>query len=187
VAVLQGVGIYIVGYFPALTLDNPVHGPRISIGMTSLMMVLIAARYNSVRQGFIRGLLLGILAGMAIYGGMSAQLMATIDLREQAATGLQQPDADDGETTDTSAGQQVTDETPPASAANDRHHAAQEPTDQVPAVAPMTAEDRAEYARFQRQLPYHTVPPPIVICTAIGVIFGHRGKNRLRKVRSMWD
>lgn len=212
VAVLQGVGMYMVGYFPALSWGNPM----IAIGMTSLMMILVASRFTSVRQGFIRGLILGALAGMAIYGGLNARLMSIIHAREQAAQPQQVASAEgnddvrDSSPHDTAA---QPDDTPPANddapqdaateplgdetgpadddtgnellAAGD--DAPAQPADNAPAVVPFPQENRDYYEKLRRGLPYYTVPPPIVICTVIGMIFAHLATRRRKKTQQMWQ
>lgn len=177
VALLQGVGIYFVGYFPALSWGNPM----IAVGMTSLMMVLVAARLSSVRQGFIRGLILGTLAGMAIWGGLDQRLNLTIAARELAAQPPQaEPAEGDNEESDPSA-----EDTREAAAADDE--AAGRRDGEASEVVPFPQEDRDAYEKLRRGLPYRAIPPPMVICPVIGMLFAHLADKRRTKVRSMWD
>jgi hypothetical protein len=177
VALLQGVAIYFVGYFPALSWGNPM----IAVGMTSLMMILVAARLSSVRQGFVRGLILGTLAGMAIWGGLDQRLKLTIAARELAAQPPQAGPAEgDNEESDPSV-----EDTCEAAAADDE--AAGRRDGEAPEVAPFPQEDRDAYEKLRRSLPYRAIPPPMVICPVIGMLFAHLADKRRTKVRSMWD
>jgi len=177
VALLQGVAIYFVGYFPALSWGNPM----IAVAMTSLMMILVAARLSSVRQGFIRGLILGTLAGMAIWGGLDQRLNLTIAARELAAQPPQaEPAEGDNEESDPSV-----EDTCEAAPADDE--AADRTESEAPEVVPFPQEDRDAYEKLRRGLPYRAIPPPMVICPVIGMLFAHLADKRRTKVRSMWD
>ena len=171
VALFQGAGIYFVGYFPALSWGNPM----IAVGMTSLMMILVAARLSSVRQGFIRGLILGTLAGMAIWGGLDQRLKLAIAARELAAQPPQAEPAED----------EGADQPPQAGPAKDE--GADQPEGEPPEVVPFPQEDRDAYEKLRRGLPYRAIPPPMVICPVIGMLFAHLADKRRTKVRSMWD
>jgi len=177
VALLQGVAIYFVGYFPALSWGNPM----IAVAMTSLMMILVAARLSSVRQGFIRGLILGTLAGMAIWGGLDQRLNLTIADRELAAQPPQaEPAEGDNEESDPSV-EDTREEAPADDEVADRTES------EAPEVAPFPQEDRDAYEKLRRGLPYRAIPPPMVICPVIGMLFAHLADKRRTKVRSMWD
>ena len=192
-ALLQGAGIYFVGYFPALSWGNPM----IAMGMISLMMILVAMRLKSVRAGFIRGLILGTLAGMAIWGGLDQRLKLTIAAREAAAQPPQAAPAegdDEGsdasadhtgdssaaETSDLSSGDEGD-----ASAANDQ--AADQADGEAREVVPFTQEDRDYYEAIRRGLPYRAIPPSMVVCPVIGMVFAHQARKRRSRASSMWE
>lgn len=180
--VLQGVAIYILAYFPALSWGNPM----ISVGMASLMMILVSARSSSIRAGFIRGLVLGTLAGMAIWGGLGERLKMEIYGREHPVP--QQPaEPAQADAADPDAPAAVTPAAPDdaPSAADDEESV--QPADSDPVVTPLTQEERAYYDDIRRRLPYYSLPPPMVTCTAIGVIFAHLAGKRRRKVQRMWQ
>jgi hypothetical protein len=184
--VLLAVGIYLVGFFPALRWANPM----IAVAMTSLMMILIAAGFHTVRQGIIGGLIYGTLAGMSIYGGMTTPLIHEISLREDALeqqqaraekppeNGEQQPPQSADTASADSLHEEPADEETPATE--------QQPPDDQPQIKPMTQADRQEYDRTLKILLYKTIPPPIVICTAIGALFAHRAAKRRKKIAASW-
>lgn len=181
--VLQGVAIYILAYFPALSWGNPM----ISVGMASLMMILVSARSSSIRAGFIRGLVLGTLAGMAIWGGLGERLKMEIYGREHPVP--QQPaEPAQADAADPDAPAAVTPAAPDdAPSAADGDEESVQPADSDPVVTPLTQEERAYYDDIRRRLPYYSLPPPMVTCTAIGVIFAHLAGKRRRKVQRMWQ
>jgi len=178
--------------------------------MTSLMMILVAARLSSVRQGFIRGLILGTLAGMAIWGGLDQRLKLVIAARELAAQppqanaaeadgakaeGAEEPAGGDPAPTDAEGLGHASDaEAPVASGpepptAGDTEPLAASDAETVKAreVIPYTQEDRQRDQAIRSRLPYYTVPPPMVICPTIGMLFAHLAGKRRAKIRSMWD
>ena len=185
VALFQGAGIYFVGYFPALSWGNPM----IAVGMTSLMMILVAARLSSVRQGFIRGLILGTLAGMAIWGGLDQRLKLTIAARELAAQPPQpEPAEGEGPAQPSQAGPAAgAGPAQPPQAGPAEGELADQPEGEPPEIVPFPHEDRDAYEKLRRGLPYRAIPPPMVICPVIGMRFAHLADERRTKVRSMWD
>ena len=183
-ALMQGVAIYILAYFPALSWGNPM----ISVGMASLMMILVSVKSSSVRAGFIRGLVLGTLAGMAIWGGLGERLKMEIYAREhpvpqQPAESAQADDADAGADA-ANVVPAVPDDAPPAA---DGDEESVQPADSEPVATPLTQEELAYYDDIRRRLPYYSLPPPMMTCTAIGVIFAHLAGKRRRKVQRMWQ
>ncbi len=184
-AVLQGIGICFVVYFPAAEWGNPM----IPMGMASLMMILIAVRLKTGRQGFIRGLILGTIAGIWLWAGMVNRLDKDVAYREwqteaheiptktgeSADATMDSDNASQPEQQDDAGTDVAEDDSPPTEPAR------------MTEVVPYTQEERDYHAKLKSQLPYRTIPPPMVICPLIGMVFANLANKRRIKARSMWD
>ena len=111
--IVQCVLIYVMCYFPAYSWWGR---PEIPMFMAAVFTVLATAKCKSVKAGFGRGLVFGILAGMAIWGGMEARakedaafFMEIIDYPTEAEIAAKKAaeataaEADDAATGDTEA------------------------------------------------------------------------------------
>lgn len=191
-AIMQGVGICLVGYMPAWRWGNPM----LAMGMTSLMMILVAVRLKTGRQGFIRGIILGTLAGIWIWAGMVSFHAQYVDNRMWGAEPheIPQPEADDkdaaakddGATTDTTEDDSASADTTEPDGVTAEVESPDEPPEMTE-VVPYPQDERDRDQAHLDKLPYRTIPPPMVICPLIGMVFADLANKRRIKARSMWD
>lgn len=179
--IIQGVLIYIMCYFPAARWSQPV----IPIFMAAVFTILATAKSKTVRAGFWRGIIFGVLAGIATWGGLDYTAdkecrdcetvinfdydiylqkveQAKVDARAAAERG------------DIDAEKLATIESfvPP-----------EPPTEEDVANAQARLE---ELTIWRKSVPFYAIPPTIVVCSTIGLYFGARSQQRRRKTESEW-
>jgi hypothetical protein len=175
------VAVYMMCYFPAMTWHR---SPQIAMFMAAVFTVLATAKSKSVKSGFGRGLLFGMLAGMAIWGGMDAYanartkyLVDRVINYEEYIVQVDQAKAD-------------------AEAAAIEGTIKEEELTRIRDFEPdppPSAEQRADaqteiddMQEWRGRTPYYTIPSTVVGCSCIGLYFGIRAQQRRRKIEGEW-
>ncbi len=89
-AIAAGIGIIMAAHIPSRVLFPHKAAPVVAMVAAMLVLIFVATRFTSVRQGIIYGAILGLLGGVSSFMGMAEPLrqLLRIDdyLRQQAAT-----------------------------------------------------------------------------------------------------
>jgi hypothetical protein len=198
IIILQCVGAFLMCFFVAMRFVAMRFGPILPAGMAALMTLLITAKFKSIRQGLKRGLLLGFLAGMGIFGGFrmaiqAQRMMITTAIRAHHVAGA---------TWQGGWGIGLSPASTPfmlfagrAAAAGleppaDVSQAAQEQINDLRRDSDQLAmadEQLALLDDYDRILGFVTVPPPIIGCTLVGLIAPWRASRRQRAIETLWQ
>ncbi|MHC4563077.1 MAG: hypothetical protein ACYS8X_09930 [Planctomycetota bacterium] len=197
IALASGLAILVVSYFPSYHWGNP----KISLVASAAVASLLAMRYTSVRQGWIRGIVLGLLAGMGSLTGMHNGIVRYVQWREsgrQAESAPESPEA--GESTAESAKDAAAEtalfvgDSEPAEAesaeatepAPESDMAAAEESQQPPPPDPLTEEEWQQINALRRNLPVMCLAPNFLLCLLVSVIFSQLAVKRRQRRQPRW-
>lgn len=173
-----GIGVFLAAYLPSFTLFPARIAPVLSTAAASFILILIAMRFRSLREGLVAGLILGLVAGAGSWGANRycvdralATLTALINLPTEPAPQTQPADevyaASDTQPSPTSA-----------------------PTDELV----LTPEERKEceegirlFTAYRDRLPVLCVLPNVLLGGVIGLIFARAAVKRQRQTTSPWQ
>jgi len=88
--ICHAAAMFLAGYFPSFYWGNP----RLALLAAATAMIVLALRFQDVRRGAVRGLLYGLVAGLATYFGMVNRLQSHLmqrHLSTQPTTQTQRP------------------------------------------------------------------------------------------------
>ena len=180
--IVQGVLIYVMCFFPASRWSTR---PMIPMFMAAVFTVLATAKSKSVKSGFWRGLIFGILAGMATWGGMDYTARQESD--ECRAVINFDYDVYLKEVEQAKADARIAAEEGKISAeklAEIENFAPPEPfTEENVANAQIKLD---ELTAWRDTVPFYTIPPMILVCSCIGLYFGARSQQRRKRTEGQW-
>jgi hypothetical protein len=193
IIILQCVGAFLMCFFVVMQF-----GPYLPVGMAALMTLLITAKFKSIKQGLKRGLLLGFLAGMGIFGGFRM----TIQERRMKITTAIRAHHLAGATWQGGWGIGLSPANTPFMLFAGRAAAAglETPDDPSTAAQEQIADQRRTHEDlawvddelallegYDRVLVWISVPPPIIACTLVGIIAPWRASRRRRAIETLWQ
>jgi len=167
-----GLGIILAAHLPSRALFRHGSAPTVAIIAALIVLIVVAIRFTSVRQGLIYGGILGLLAGVSGFMGMEQsrqQWIKEIDAAIAASEFLSSSS-----------------ETQPA---DPNAAATTQPTTQ-----PFTEEEHAEVmglrerlVKMQAGLPYRCIVPHALMGIVVGGIFAQAAvRRRQRREEPTW-
>lgn len=163
--IAAGVGIYIAAYLPSFMLFPKRLGPILSTAAALIVLMIVAIRFTSLRQGLIWGLILGLLAG----GGSWSALDTHLNQMLAALSSMEiQPEP----------GTQPAAETQPATTSA--------PADEGPPTEAERQQAIQEIQGVRSKLPVMCFLPNALLGIVVGGIFAQAAAKRRERAESMW-
>ena len=173
-----GVGVFLAAYLPSFTLFPARIAPVLSTAAAAFILILIAMRFRSLREGLVAGLILGLVAGAGSWGANRycvdralATLTALLNLPTQGDPETQPADE-----------VHATSDTQPA------------PTSLPAEELVLTPEDREEceegirlFTAYRDKLPALCILPNVLLGAVIGLIFARAAVKRRQQTQSPWQ
>ncbi len=178
------VAIYVMCFFPAWRWSDR---PQIAMFMAVVFTVLTTAKCKSIRVGFRRGLIFGVLSGLAVWAGVDYAIGQNV----AKCNAIINFDFDVYLT-------EVEEKKAEARKAHEEGKLSDEKLAEIEAYNPTREDapsdaDRIEAKKmlerltpWRKKVPYYTVPPTIVVCSCIGLFFGVRAQQRRKQVEHEW-
>ncbi len=194
VVIFQCVAMYLMCFFVSMRF-----GPILPVGMAALMTLLVTAKFTTVSRGLWRGLMLGLLAGLAVYGGFRYAIQIERTKIETSlrvhhlsggtwraalltpASGIQAPFV---AWAGRGAGQY---REPVAAASSDEEAMDLSTLRQTPEALAAIDDARAMLDQYDRVLLLVTIPPPLVVCTGVGLVAAWRASTRKKAIDTLWQ
>lgn len=168
-----GAGVFMAAYLPSFALFPARIAPVLSTAAASFVLILIATRFRSLREGLVAGLILGLVAGIA---SLSANLFR-VDNELRRTTPVPQ------ETSETQPAPTTQDSTTSAPAENEETLT---PEEREEAIRQLTAY-RNQLIAYREQLPVLCILPHLLLGAVIGLIFARAAAKRQQQTQSPWQ
>ena len=166
-----GVGVFLAAYLPSFTLFPARIAPVLSTAAAAFILILIAMRFKSLREGLVAGLILGLVAGAGSWGANRHRV-------EMALILLANP------TTQPAPQTQPAEEGQPAPVTQPSPTSA--PSDE-PVLTPQQREDAIrQFSAYRDQLPVLCILPNVLLGGVIGLIFARAASKRRQQTQSPW-
>ena len=165
-ALSAGIGVILAAHIPSRVLFRHGSAPIVALAAGMLVLIVVATRFTSVRQGLIYGSILGLLSGVSSFMGMD---QARQDWLKEIDRALAVSDA-------------------LVASAKTQPAATTQPTTQ-----PLTEDEYAKavalgerLVAMKKGLPYRCILPHVVMGTVIGGIFAQAAVRRRHRTDGMW-
>lgn len=158
---VAGLLAFLAGFVPSFYWANPM----MSIVTSVAVVIFMTFRSTGLRQGIIRGLILGLMGGGGSFAGMNNRLEYYINARENPAT------------TQPASAQPTQPATGPAST---------QPTQPAP-PGPLSEEEWTQIAEIRSRLPMICLLPNMLVGTVTGAAFGRSAERRRRRTSATWQ
>ena len=166
---VAGLVAFLAGFVPSFYWANPM----MSIVTSVAVVIFMTFRSTGLRQGIIRGLILGVMGGGGSFAGMSNRLEYYINARENPAT------------TQPASAQPTQPATAPASTQPATGPASTQPT-QPALLGPLSEEEWTQIAEIRSRLPMICLLPNMLVGTVTGAAFGRAAQRRRRRTSATW-
>ena len=161
-----GVGVFLAAYLPSFILFPARGAPVLSTAAASFILILIAMRFRSVREGLIAGLILGLVAGIASWGANRNRV-------DMFLANLANPTTQPAPDTQPVA----TSQPAPTTAPSDE-----------PSLTPEQREQAIrDFSLFRDRLPTICILPNVLLGGVIGLIFARAAVRRKQLTQSPWQ